>query len=495
MRIAFSVILIALIAALGYCQRKAKHSPRAIGASVAMLIASLIPPMIGNMVIIASSNRTLSTIGYYCYFLGMNMIMFALLRFTMDYCMIPKQRRKFALFVYIPLAIDAVQELCNPVFGHAFATEAVTVSGAPYYRLIPYLGQTVHRVIDYGILAAVLVIFAVKTIRSPRINSERYSVILSAMVVMTVWETAYIFSRTPIDRAMVGFGVFGLLVYYLALDYRPMRLLDSMLAHMASEMPDALFFFDANGTCIWANKLGISLVGLEADLFEPAAIRLGAMFGEYAQGDVSQKETVIDGKTRSFVLKQHNVWDDRQRLIGSFLSVRDNTIEQETLQQEIYKATHDSLTGLYNRAGYDLLLNGLDMDTTCMLLIDVDDFKRINDTYGHEIGDRVLKRLTDTIRRNFRAEDYACRLGGDEFVVFMTRADEKHRSQIISRILRINEELGRKADGLPPMSVSVGITFGGMDAQDMFERADHALYETKSRGKKGYTFCESRKVG
>lgn len=96
-------------------------------------------------------------------------------------------------------------------------------------------------------MAAVLVIFIVKVIKSPKINFERYSVILAAMVITTVWETAYIFSRTPIDRAMIGFGVFGLLVYYLALFYRPMRLLDSMLAQMASEIPDALFFFDAGG--------------------------------------------------------------------------------------------------------------------------------------------------------------------------------------------------------------------------------------------------------
>ena len=63
------------------------------------------------------------------------------------------------------------------------------------------------------------------------------------MIITTIWETAYIFSRAPIDRAMIGFGVFGLLVYYLALFYRPLRLLDSMLANMASEIPEALFFF------------------------------------------------------------------------------------------------------------------------------------------------------------------------------------------------------------------------------------------------------------
>ncbi len=487
MRTAFSVIFIALIVALIRCHRSAHRSNKAIGASVALMIGALIPPLIGNLIIVASSWEKVSTVGYYIYFLGMDAVMFALLRFTLDYCRIPKARlQSLAL---IPLGIDVVQYAVNPFTGHCFATEAIDVGGRAYYRLLPYLGQTFHRVVDYGILAAVLVIFIVKVIKSPKINSERYSVILAAMVITTVWETAYIFSRTPIDRAMIGFGVFGLLVYYLALFYRPMRLLDSMLAQMASEIPDALFFFDASGQCIWANRPGMALTNIQSENYEPASDRLAAMFGDYAREETTQREVTLENHTRSFVLEKHMVTDERQRVIGSFLSVRDNTLEQETLQQEIFKATHDSLTGLYNRAGYDLLLSGLDMKTTSLLLIDADNFKSVNDTYGHEMGDKVLRRIADTIKRSFRTEDCVCRIGGDEFVVFMAHTGEKQRGLIVSRIDRINAELGRAMDDLPLISVSVGIAHGGTaEPAQLFERADKALYETKSRGKRGYTF-------
>ncbi len=91
------------------------------------------------------------------------------------------------------------------------------------------------------------------------------------------------------------------------------------------------------------------------------------------------------------MIEKHEVTDDRGRLIGSFLSVRDNTAEQETLQQEMFKATHDSLTDVYNRAGYDLLMSNLDYKKVVLLLIDGDMFKTVNDTYGHETGDRVLQ--------------------------------------------------------------------------------------------------------
>ncbi len=492
MRIAFSIILSLLVVALGVCYVKARRSPKAIGYSVALLIGAIIPPLIGNLIIISSTGKALSTVGCYIYFIGMDVVMFALLRFALDYCMIPRARWKYAAAAWALLGVDAAQLLLNPFLGHAFGTEPIPVEGADYYRLLPYAGQTFHRVVDYGILAAIIVIFLVKMIRSPRINSERYSVILATMLITAAWETAYIFSRTPIDRAMIGFGVFGLLVYYLALFYRPMRLLDSMLAQMASEMPDALFFFDGNGQCIWSNRPGIALIGLEGDVFESANERLRALFGDYEGEPVSQREAAVGGMTRSFVLEKHDVTDDRQRLIGSFLSVRDNTVEQEALQHEIYKATHDSLTSLYNRAGYDLLLTTLDLKTTCLLLIDADGFKGVNDTHGHEVGDRVLRRIAETIRGSFRAEDCVCRLGGDEFVVFMARTGQAQRALIVNRVDRINEALARAEDGLPPLSVSVGIAYGGKcaDPEKLFERADRALYATKKRGKRGYTFYD-----
>ena len=491
MRIVFSIIFIALIAALIACYRNVHRSEKAIASSVGLLIGALLPPLIGNLIIIASSEETLSTIGYYIYFLGMDAVMFALLRFTLDYCAISgTKHRRFCVIAYMLLGIDVIQYAVNLFTKHAFGTEPIEVSGAIYYRLKPYLGQSFHRIVDYGILAAVIIIFIIKTIKSPKINSERYSVILAVMIITTVWETAYIFSRAPIDRAMIGFGVFGLLVYYLALFYRPLRLLDSMLANMASEIPEALFFFDAGGQCIWANPSGIRLVNAQEDNYEPVANNLREMFGDYMQTVSSQHEVSVGEQTRSYVLEMHNVTDERQRPVGSFLSVRDNTLEQETLQQEIYKATHDSLTALYNRAGYDLLLSNLDLKTTCLLLIDADNFKAVNDTHGHETGDKVLQKIAEAIRHNFRAEDCACRIGGDEFVVFMVHTGDKQNDLIVSRIDRINDELANAGDGLPPVSVSAGIAHGdeGVEPVQLFERADRALYETKNRGKCGYTF-------
>ena len=159
-----------------------------------------------------------------------------------------------------------------------------------------------------------------------------------------------------------------------------------------------------------------------------------------------------------------------------------------------YKASHDELTGAYNRMGFDLLLSSMDLKTTFMLLIDVDNFKGINDTYGHETGDRVLKKIVAVLNKNFRSDDYVCRLGGDEFAVFMVHADENLRDLVASKVGQINRQLADTSDGLPGTSVSVGVIHGTQvnDRADLYKCADESLYAIKRDGKNGYAFYEAK---
>ena len=163
---------------------------------------------------------------------------------------------------------------------------------------------------------------------------------------------------------------------------------------------------------------------------------------------------------------------------------------RSSLEHLNYKASHDELTGAYNRVGYEILLSGIDLETTYMMLLDVDNFKSINDTYGHEIGDKVLVKLVEVLNSIFRDDDCVCRIGGDEFVVFMVHSSGIPRRLIESKINQINEELENTDDGLPPISISVGIVNGknATDRATLFEKTDEAMYESKKKGKHTYTF-------
>ncbi len=163
---------------------------------------------------------------------------------------------------------------------------------------------------------------------------------------------------------------------------------------------------------------------------------------------------------------------------------------RSSLEHLNYKASHDELTGAYNRAGYELLLSSVDLESTYMMLMDVDDFKSVNDNYGHDVGDKVLIRLVEVLKSVFRDDDCICRIGGDEFVVFMVHSSGIQQNLIESKIEQIRKGLADAGDGLPSVSVSIGIVSGKSvnGAENLFEKTDTAMYESKRKGKNTYTF-------
>lgn len=165
---------------------------------------------------------------------------------------------------------------------------------------------------------------------------------------------------------------------------------------------------------------------------------------------------------------------------------------REKTEQLAYEASHDRLTGLYNRSGYDFLMKNADLETCALLLIDVDKFKSVNDTYGHSTGDRALVRVAAVLRENFRDEDYICRIGGDEFAAIMVNAGQQFTDLIRDKITHINEKLLHPDDGLPPLSLSVGVAFGNgaHSGSHLAKDADLALYRVKEAGRCGCAFYE-----
>ena len=155
-----------------------------------------------------------------------------------------------------------------------------------------------------------------------------------------------------------------------------------------------------------------------------------------------------------------------------------------------YRVSHDGLTGVLNRAGYDVLMSTLELETVYLVLIDADDFKNINDNYGHETGDRILVKIAGALKDNFRKEDSICRIGGDEFVVLMPHAGKDLKDRIVSAVESVNRDLSDVEDGLPPITVSAGIADGrkASDSVTLFELADRAMYECKRSGKHGFRF-------
>lgn len=157
-----------------------------------------------------------------------------------------------------------------------------------------------------------------------------------------------------------------------------------------------------------------------------------------------------------------------------------------------YEASHDKLTGLYNRVGYENILKSTDMTSCALLLIDVDKFKSVNDTYGHDMGDRVLRQIATVLHDSFRSGDFVCRIGGDEFATIMVNSGSQYTDLIRGKVQRINDKLQHPTDDLPPSSVSVGVAFGDEKAGtgSISKDADLALYLVKENGRCGVEFFQ-----
>ena len=165
-------------------------------------------------------------------------------------------------------------------------------------------------------------------------------------------------------------------------------------------------------------------------------------------------------------------------------------VYKKSIENLNFKASHDELTGAYNRAGFDLLLSSLDLDSTYLMIFDVDNFKTINDTYGHDTGDKALQKLVNVLKSSYRSDDYVCRIGGDEFAVFMVHSNAVDQKLIDFKMAQINRELEAAENGLPSFSVSVGIVHGNQanNVEDLLQKGDKALYASKKKGKHTHTF-------
>ncbi|MBR6551213.1 MAG: diguanylate cyclase [Clostridia bacterium] len=184
------------------------------------------------------------------------------------------------------------------------------------------------------------------------------------------------------------------------------------------------------------------------------------------------------------------------RFIGTISDIDKEKKEKSRL---IAQAETDQLTGFLNKVSTGLKINELikeyPNEPGTMFLIDIDDFKLLNDTYGHHEGDIFLREFTSKLTLAFRSTDILGRVGGEEFVVFVNGLGDvkelvEEKAKEIEKICH-SVKLEKAKDRV--MSCSIGVAIypeTGMDYNDLFEKSDEAMYYVKKHGKNGYAFAE-----
>jgi diguanylate cyclase (GGDEF)-like protein len=189
---------------------------------------------------------------------------------------------------------------------------------------------------------------------------------------------------------------------------------------------------------------------------------------------------------RRYALEQRRLLNEREAIVQR--AERAHAELEDRHERLLDSARRDPLTGLLNRAALSQLLHDpvqrqrLEAANYCLILLDIDHFKQVNDRHGHLLGDRALRTVAEVLGASVREGDVAIRFGGEEFLVALPATDLARATEIAHRIRERVE-----ATPLPfPLTISAGVAAGDVALdrpEQVFERADQALYQAKAAGR------------
>jgi len=297
---------------------------------------------------------------------------------------------------------------------------------------------------------------------------------------------------------------FNAMTSELQLSYADMLRERDKLQTVVQGLQNAVIATDGKGTIVIVNKAAEEYLGKTAEqirsggilgIFDAPAIMQRLLAQEEGVDDLADRTVAYNN--RIFVVSAASIFDEDGALMGSAALLQDITEEKRLLDELRRLSTTDALTGLYNRRHLDeSLRNEIERSQQAnsplsLVLFDVDHFKRFNDTYGHDQGDRVLQSVALWMHQVTRQYDIACRYGGEEFVLILPATDLQAGLCVAERLRELVAM--SSVDGLG-VTISLGVactqTEGLATPEKLIEAADSALYESKRGGRNRSTLFE-----
>jgi diguanylate cyclase (GGDEF)-like protein/PAS domain S-box-containing protein len=344
--------------------------------------------------------------------------------------------------------------------------------------------------------------------------------VLAGVIVAVAGNAAYVarLGGLPFDITPIALAISTAIVYAGVSRVRLLELLPTVRHRVADLMPDGLLILDTEFRVIDWNAAALTMWGItRSDLSgTPVTDLVSVWESEIAPALTDPPDSVLrmavlvdpqgaeptylDVEIRQLALRSGGadgwivVFRDASEMRSTERDLQEANERLEALNKMLLaQAIHDSLTGLFNRAYLDEALPRelarceRDGSTIALLILDVDYFKNVNDTYGHDIGDLVLKEVARLVRGIVRAGDIPCRFGGDEIVAVMPGAPESEVAGVGERIReRVSEEQFGDENVHLAVTVSVGFAIYPTHADSaagLFRAADRALYAAKDAGR------------
>ena len=286
----------------------------------------------------------------------------------------------------------------------------------------------------------------------------------------------------------------------------------NLLAHILDNVPIRVYWKNLNSVYMGCNKKFA-----QDALFESTDDVIGKTdfdlcWSEYAhyfrfddKNVIATQESRIGFEEKSIDCNGNVVWLKTSKVplklendIIGVLGTYEDITQQRSNTEQIYKlANFDTLTGLPNRSQlnerltYAITLSERSGSTLCLMFLDIDHFKDINDSLGHAVGDLFLIQVADRFKLALRSEDTVTRLGGDEFIFLFPNLDSNGASIVAQKLLDTVSLPFKILEYVLNITASVGIAFypnDGMDLENLSKNADNAMYKAKQNGRQGFCF-------
>lgn len=271
------------------------------------------------------------------------------------------------------------------------------------------------------------------------------------------------------------------------------------------------YSYDAQGNITYVSDSVIDILGYEKKDFKEGLDRYfsddsinhqAKVYAELSKQGIKQEpyECAVfskDNKLYYLEVTEVPIFDEKGDLESVEGIVRDITKGYESQHQIKYLALHDSLTGLCNRTCLYEKLDALTFSSKrlkqkfAVLFLDLDHFKYINDTLGHDVGDILLRNVSQRLASMVRKEDIVARIGGDEFVIVLTNVDEISLLSIVNKFLNVLREVWQVENHELHVTSSIGIAMypaDGNTREELMKHADMAMYNAKDLGRDNICF-------
>lgn len=310
----------------------------------------------------------------------------------------------------------------------------------------------VHIISYMLFLIAVIIELVIKSIKTPTYYRRKYIFLFSSIAVIILLNILFFYINLKFDLSLFIYSTFTVILCYYVF-YLLHKDSKELLSSVISEViPSGIACFDFEGKCIYANKIAKQLFNIHKDNFKPIEdyLRhswLQPLIENYSNAISGDDTFILDNEEHIFGIEYQKYKDNKNRGIGSYLKLDDHTFEIQKLNAAKFKATHDTLTGLYNRNTFFEMVEKEIRENPdiprYMVATNIKNFKLLNDMFGTKLGDSIIKTQAQQLQMAKYEDCIFGRISADRFgmLIRIENFNEKYALKNTQNILSFTKSL------------------------------------------------------